>query len=258
MKDDKVKEAILRGIASKGQTTVEEEIAEEIFSDNAQNQHFIDNIFEDKDAIEQVASEFVESQEDTEKEGKDNETVDNKDGENNEEIKEQRFGKFKNPDELYKAYCELEKEFTRRSQKLKQLQNDAEIGFASEEQWKEAVEKFFEKIPSAKNFAKDIACKIMEEPELKRDKNCLNIALTRVLADKFQSPEELMQDGQFLEKYVFGSKDVQDRIIETYLKGVRNGQPPVTLVESGTQCVAPSLKPRNIQEAGMLFLKNNR
>lgn len=258
MKEDKVKEAILMGIASKGQSPVAEEIVDEIFSDNAQNQCFIDNIFEDKSAFVQDIPEIAPSEEGDIKEEKEEKTAQNSGGENSEENQEQRFGKFKNPNELYKAYCELEKEFTRRSQKLKQLQNETENGFASEEQWKEAVEKFFDKIPSAKNFAKDIACKIMEEPELKRDKNCLNIALTRVLADKYIAPEELIKDGQFLERYVFGSKDVQDRIIKTYLKGVHDGQPPVTLVESGTQCVAPSLKPKTIQEAGMLFLKNNR
>ncbi|MCL2752461.1 MAG: hypothetical protein FWE62_06890 [Firmicutes bacterium] len=32
------------------------------------------------------------------------------------------YGKFKNADELYKAYCNLEREFTRKSQKLKELE----------------------------------------------------------------------------------------------------------------------------------------
>ncbi|MEG2541463.1 MAG: hypothetical protein RSB59_06830, partial [Clostridia bacterium] len=35
----------------------------------------------------------------------------------------QNFGKFKNPNELLHAYCELEKEFTKRSQRLAMLEN---------------------------------------------------------------------------------------------------------------------------------------
>lgn len=255
MKEDRVKEAILKGIETQGKVPVADEIVDEIFSDEAQNKYFIDSIFDDKSQIvtnNDNQTPDVEAEEGLQ-EDKQKETEN--DGENKEQ--QQNFGKFKNPTELYKAYCELEREFTKRSQKLKQLESE-QGGFASEEQWREAVDKFFNETPSAKSFAKEIACKIMEEPQLKNDRNCLSVALTRVLLDKFKSPEELMQDGQFLEKYVFGSKDVKDRIVSEYLSGVRNGQPPIILVENGTQCVAPSLKPRTIQEAGMMFLKNNR
>ncbi len=255
MKEDRVKEAILKGIETQGEVPVAEEIVDEIFSDKAQNQYFIDSIFDDKSQIvtnNDNKTPDVEAEKDLQD---DNQDSTENEGENKEQ--KQNFGKFKNPSELYKAYCELEREFTKRSQKLKQLESE-QGGFASEEQWREAVDKFFNETPSAKSFAKEIACKIMEEPQLKNDRNCLSVALTRVLLDKFKSPEELMQDGQFLEKYVFGSKDVKDRIVSEYLSSVRNGQPPIILVENGTQCVAPSLKPRTIQEAGMMFLKNNR
>lgn len=255
MKEDRVKEAILKGIETQGKVPVAEEIVDEIFSDKAQNQYFIDSIFDDKSQIvtnNDNKTPDVEAEKDLQD---DNQDSTENEGENKEQ--KQNFGKFKNPSELYKAYCELEREFTKRSQKLKQLESE-QGGFASEEQWREAVDKFFNETPSAKSFAKEIACKIMEEPQLKNDRNCLSVALTRVLLDKFKSPEELMQDGQFLEKYVFGSKDVKDRIVSEYLSSVRNGQPPIILVENGTQCVAPSLKPRTIQEAGMMFLKNNR
>lgn len=255
MKEDRVKEAILKGIETQGKVPVAEEIVDEIFSDKAQNQYFIDSIFDDKSQIvtnNDNKTPDVEAEKDLQDDKQD--STENE-GENKEQ--KQNFGKFKNPSELYKAYRELEREFTKRSQKLKQLESE-QGGFASEEQWREAVDKFFNETPSAKSFAKEIACKIMEEPQLKNDRNCLSVALTRVLLDKFKSPEELMQDGQFLEKYVFGSKDVKDRIVSEYLSSVRNGQPPIILVENGTQCVAPSLKPRTIQEAGMMFLKNNR
>lgn len=255
MKNNEVKEAILKGIETQGTTPIAEAIVEEIFSQEAQNQYFIDSIFDDK-SQDMTKNDKIMPDVEIDKNlpsGKEKNIENN--GENQEQ--QQNFGKFKNPSELYKAYCELEREFTKRSQKLKQLESQ-HGGFVSEEQWHEAVDKFFDKAPSAKHFAKEIACKIMDEPELKNDKNCLNIALTRVMLDKFKSPEELMQDGQFLEKYVFGSKDVKDRIVNEYLSDVRNNQPPITLVESGTQCVAPSLKPRTIQEAGIMFLKNNR
>lgn len=255
MKENKVKEAILKGIQTQGAVPIAEEIVDEIFSEEAQNQYFIDSIFDDKSQNVTNGDNMGTSEEAEEDLPESKEDDAEKDVENMQQ--QQNFGKFKNPTELYKAYCELEREFTKKSQKLKQLEAE-QGGFASEEEWHEAVDKFFDETPSAKNFAKEIACKIMDEPELKKDKNCLSIALTRVMLDKFKSPEELMKDGQFLEKYVFGSEEIKDKIVKDYLSGVRSGQPPIMLVESGTQCVAPSIKPRTIQEAGMMFLKNNR
>ncbi|MDE6302888.1 MAG: hypothetical protein K2M36_04820, partial [Clostridia bacterium] len=170
---------------------------------------------------------------------------------------EQTYGKFKNPQELLKAYGELEKEFTRRSQRLKELESGKQP-VKSEEDWKCAVDKFFNQIPAAKAFAKDIANEIIKNPELKEDANCLNVALVRVLADKFRTPEQLMQDGQFLNDYVLSSEKVRDAIIADYLDGVRGGMPPHTLSRGGLQCVAPKVKPRTIEEAGFMFLKNNK
>lgn len=251
----KVEKAILKGIETRGAQDLAEEIVDEIFSEEAQNKYFIDSIFDDKG---QNATNDDKTAKEQESEKQDDSQANC--GDENNKNQEQNFGKFKNPTELFKAYCELEKEFTRRSQKLKQLESEmanADV-FASEEQWKEAVDKFFESTPSAKGFAKEIACKIMDEPELKKDKNCLSLALTKVLVEKFKTPQELMHDGQFLDEYVLSSKAVKDKIIDAYLKEVRNGQPPVMLVENGMQCVAPTIKPKSIQEAGMMFLKDNK
>ena len=175
----------------------------------------------------------------------------------NKAINEQRIGKFKNPQELLRAYGELEKEFTRRSQKLKELESGKKSPM-SEEAWKGAVDKFFKEIPSARAFAKDIANEIIKNPSLREDENCLNVALMRVLTDKFRTPEQLMADGQFLNDYVFSSERVRDAIIANYLDGVRQGVPPYTLHGGGMQCVAPKVKPKTIEEAGVMFLKNNK
>lgn len=174
-----------------------------------------------------------------------------------EDINEQKIGKFKNPQELLRAYGELEKEFTRRSQRLRELESGKQ-SLKSEEDFKVAVDKFFNEIPAAKAFAKDIANELINNPALREDANCLNVALLKVLTDKFRTPEQLMSDGQFLKDYVFSSEEVRDAIIENYLDGVRKGVPPYTLRGGGMQCVAPKVKPKTIEEAGFMFLKNNK
>lgn len=168
-------------------------------------------------------------------------------------------GKFRNPEELLKAYGELEREFTRRSQRLAEAERRlAAVSMPhepTEEEWKEAVDKFFRDTPAAKPFAKDMAKEIMRHPSLKEDGNCLHNALVRVLAAKFRTPEQLMSDGQFLNDYVLTSTAVKAAVVDGYLKGLRAGQPPVVMRDGGQFGVAPRIVPKSIEEAGGLFLK---
>ena len=247
MNDKQIENAIKKGIESKGAIEVGEEIANAILGDS-QNNDFIEHNTQDEVPVAQIE---IKTQTNKTAQGV-AESADKQD-------KKQSFGKFKNPEELLKAYQELEKEFTKKSQKLSKLEAlaDGESQVFDDESFKVAADKFFENTPSAKPFAKDIALKIIEKPELKKDKNCLSVALMQVLIDKFRTPEQLMQDGQFLNDYVLQSSKVKDAIISTYLKDIREGQPPKTLSADGLQCVAPSRKIRSIEEAGRLFLKNN-
>ena len=248
MNDKQIENAIKKGIESKGAIEVGEEIANAILRDS-QNSDFIEHNTQDEVPVAQIE---IKTQTNKTAQGNSAESADKQD-------KKQSFGKFKNPEELLKAYQELEKEFTKKSQKLSKLEAlaDGESQVFDDESFKVAADKFFENTPSAKPFAKDIALKIIEKPELKKDKNCLSVALMQVLIDKFRTPEQLMQDGQFLNDYVLSSSKVKDAIIGAYLKDIRDGQPPATLSGDGLQCVAPSKKIRSIEEAGRMFLKNN-
>lgn len=247
MNDKQIENAIKKGIESKGAIEVGEEIANAILGDS-QNNDFIEHNTQDEVPVAQIE---IKTQTNQTAQG----VVESAD----KQDKKQSFGKFKNPEELLKAYQELEKEFTKKSQKLSKLEAlaDGESQVFDDESFKIAADKFFENTPSAKPFAKDIALKIIEKPELKKDKNCLSVALMQVLIDKFRTPEQLMQDGQFLNDYVLSSSKVKDAIIGAYLKDIRDGQPPATLSGDGLQCVAPSKKIRSIEEAGRMFLKNN-
>lgn len=169
--------------------------------------------------------------------------------------------KFKNPEELMRAYRELEREFTRRSQRLAEAEKrlrEAEAPFApTREEWKETVDKFFEKFPAAKPFAGRMARELMRHPELRRERGCLGDALMRVLVSEFRTPEQLMSDGQFLKDHVLTSTVVKAAVIEGYLKGLREGQPPAVMRDGGQFGPAPRRNPKSIEEAGYLFLKDN-
>lgn len=170
---------------------------------------------------------------------------------------ESMCGKFKNPEELLKAYEELEKEFTKKSQRLKELEASLRP-YESEEEWREAADKFFEKTPSAKALAKEIAGEIALDPTLKQGRDCFDKALVRVLAKVCKTPEQLMADGQFLKDYVLKSQEVREAVIDGYLQGIANALPPHTLSGGGQSLAAPTAKPHTVREAGSMLLRENK
>ena len=166
-----------------------------------------------------------------------------------------------NPNTIQRAYGELEREFTRRSQRLAEAEKklaEAQAPYAPDgKEWKETVDKFFEKFPAAKPFAGRMARELMRHPELRRERGCLGDALMRVLVSEFRTPEQLMSDGQFLKDHVLTSTVVKAAVIEGYLKGLREGQPPAVMRDGGQFGPAPRRNPKSIEEAGDLFLKDN-
>ena len=167
------------------------------------------------------------------------------------------YGKFKDPQELIKAYGELEREFTKKSQKLKELEARVKP-YESEEEWRQATDKFFQKTPTAVAFKREIADEILRDPSLRQDRNCFDKALVRVLAKKFRTPEQIMSDGQFLKEYVLSSDELKEAVVKNYLDSLKSAAPPRTLTGGGAQCVAPAKRPRTIEEAGIMFLRDNK
>ncbi len=105
-------------------------------------------------------------------------------------------GKFQNEQELLKAYQNLEKEFTKKSQELSSLkkQNDAKSSEQNElfcgESWAGDVEKFLTENPKAKKHAVEISNILIEDKELKKSKNPLQSAWQAWLAKNYMDQED--------------------------------------------------------------------
>lgn len=174
------------------------------------------------------------------------------------------LGKFKNANSLLKAYEDLEKEFTRKSQKLSELEKSIQTDNVekstpsyAKEDWQEKTKEFLEKNSEAKNFAEEISKVLFEDKDLACLPNSLELAYAKVLASKYKSNEELINSSEFLENYVYNNENIKNNIIKTYLKEVYNNQtPPIVLNSKGSSVgfVAPS-KPKNLKEARLAVEK---
>ncbi|MBR2480558.1 MAG: hypothetical protein IKB56_04540 [Clostridia bacterium] len=96
------------------------------------------------------------------------------------------YGKFKTALELKNAYEKLEQEFTRKSQRLKELENQLNER-RENDKWAEKVKALHQKYPVSKNLGEEITNYIKENKGLMEREDCLESALLQVLAKRYES-----------------------------------------------------------------------
>lgn len=158
------------------------------------------------------------------------------------------YGKFKSADMLYKAYCELEKEFTKKCQKVNELSkiNDIDI----EKRIKDCIEVN----PKLGAYADKIA-------EIYTEEGAVEVKLAKLLNGVINAPVEIIKDAEFLNEYVYNNSEIKDYIINAYLEGITQNRLPKCVTGKGKTLLTPVSRPKNLSEAGRIaqdFLDNRR
>ena len=179
---------------------------------------------------------------------------------NNEISGEKEFSgsslkKFKTVEALSKAYENLEKEFTKKCQKLNELiceNNKEELPQYKQEDWLNKVSKFIAENKNAKNYTKEIADVLINDETLAKKEDALTLAYSKVLDENFKTKEELINDSNFLNEYVFNNEQIKNKIIEDYINNLNNNKSvPLIASLNGTSSVSsPKFMPKSLTEAG--------
>lgn len=166
-------------------------------------------------------------------------------------------GKFKTVESLEKAYENLEKEFTKKCQQLKELESKSESDNANAPQytlndWQDKVKEFFNQNPKAKQFVDEISELLSSDKVLASKENSLELAYGKILNDKYQTTEQLVNNEQFLQQ-VINNAVVKEKIINNYLNEITNNK-AVPLMGSGNGNIplTPNYKPTTLKEAGVV------
>ena len=184
-----------------------------------------------------------------------------------------RFGKFSSPEDLYKAYNNLQSEFTRKCQKLSELQKNIDEKGEKEtskdetydlspayeqENWRSKVAVFLTENDRAKCFSREISDEILKDPELRSNPKMLDIAWARVLAKNYKSPEQIVGDSSFIENYVLSNEDIRKQIINSYINEIANNKSPAIIgsgIKGGMSLLTKGSKPSNLNDAKVLAQK---
>ena len=192
------------------------------------------------------------------------------------------LGKFRSVDALLRAYEALESEFTRRSQRLKELEREADNSSALAEGGrgeKNGVEKLRKNAAQKRAEAKDFNAFVSEletvraqtektpKTEAEQPEIPIKGGLGQVVTESGMSTEqtnakpsvaggsgeELLSDDALYE-LVKKDEKVRLKIIGEYLTSIGKSGAPLMRGGAGT-LVAPPLKPKTIDEAGNMALR---
>ncbi len=145
------------------------------------------------------------------------------------------LGKFKDTESLLKAYNSLQAEFTKKCQSLSKLKSetckdDEKAPVYSREDWESKVSDFFEKNNDAKAFSSQIANKLMEDEALAKKDNALELAWANIASKNYIAPEKLVEDDDFLEKYVLNNEKIKETILKNAVNQIQ--QAPTVMSSS--------------------------
>lgn len=161
------------------------------------------------------------------------------------------LGKFKDAESLLKAYNSLQTEFTKKSQRLSELEN-SNTEFSREEKINQAIKELEQNHNIAQRFAQDIksAVKDIDSADYKQ---IVQEELLKTLEKNYKTATEYVADEQFLNDYVYNNQSIRDNIIRDYLASLTNTS-PVRVVSklSSSIPVSPPNSPATIQDAGKL------
>ena len=166
------------------------------------------------------------------------------------------LGKFKDAISLLNAYNSLQSEFTKKCQKLSELEKSSSDNVESDstpcylkEDWHSTLTEFLNTHKSAKMFTKQIAEELSQDKVLACSKNPLQIAYARVLDKHYKSDEELVNDDKFLTSYLSNNPQLVTQIIQRYLGDLPKAPKVISSSKGSSASLSPAITPTNLSEA---------
>ena len=180
-------------------------------------------------------------------------------GENEGANTQNKYGKFNSLESLVDAYNSLQSEFTRRCQKVKELEREIEMSNSKNQPNKEFEENDIlrEKSTILQIFpqTKDMVESLVEIAEKNGDNQNgrLYRAYAEILLKEKEESEKMYNSLEYLTKQVELNPSLYESVVRSYLNKINSHAPSLHLTSgNGTAFITPPSKPKTITEAGNL------
>lgn len=178
---------------------------------------------------------------------------------NTETVTEQtvkKYGKFADAETLLAAYENLEKEFTKKSQKLRQMEKSSQYGDLSLNcsDASPTSDKILNKeIPSCDNekvSPHDMSDNFINQNPTYAEKSAAD---NPEQSNDRLNPQQILADRDFVEKHILQNDEIAQEILRRYIDILSKSELPRTInSRAGTISLTPPKKPKSIKEASRL------
>lgn len=165
------------------------------------------------------------------------------------------YGKFKDAETLLEAYNSLEAEFTRKSQKLSELQKKIEDNEQISNN--DSIENILNDITDSEKYKKEVTEILEQNKELYNLPNKNQIAF-KIIKEAERKTEETLNNQDFMEKYFETNENLKQKILTKYLSSLNNtsSAPKVISGNASSIYISPSLNmPKTLKDAGEILSK---
>ena len=165
------------------------------------------------------------------------------------------YGKFKDAQSLLDAYNSLQSEFTRKSQKLADLQKQIDNHLTLTKS--DSIDEILNDSTDSDKYKKEITKILENDKELSNLSNKNRVAF-KIIKEAENKAAELLNDPEYMDKYINSRQEIKDKIITNYLSN-QESSPSLPKVISGNASniyFSPSISsPNTLKDAGEILTK---
>lgn len=165
------------------------------------------------------------------------------------------YGKFKDAKNLLDAYNALQSEFTRKSQKLSEIQKKYEENavFVNNN---EELDEVLKSCTDKDKYKKEIEEMLAKNEKISSLPNSYRVAFETIKEVENKLAENL-NSQEFYDKYISKNEEIKTKIIDEYLSKLNNISVAPKIISGNTAGVhfSPTAKPKTMKEAGEIFSK---
>ena len=176
------------------------------------------------------------------------------DSQNEEEVKTEArdaVGKFKDADALLEAYNNLEKEFTKKCQRLSALERDKALeDKENEEKLNEKLSKFLLSNGEATKYSEELKEKVKNDDSLKKMDDPFSFVWAEMVFNQIRGNKS----DEAIKNYILGNDDLKNAVIENYVNQLAENKSPIIISAKGNRVAeVATQKPSTLDEAKNLL-----
>ena len=165
------------------------------------------------------------------------------------------LGRFKDAKTLLEAYNNLQAEFTRKSQRLADIQKNLNENALSSNN--DSLENILNDSTDPDKYKKEIAEILNTDNDISNLPNKNQVAF-KIIKETERRIAETLNNQEYMDKYIETNQSIKDRIITNYLSTLSDAQhaPKVISGNASNIYFSPSISsPKTLKEAGDIFSK---